>query len=147
MMLYGTTRSYGVPGGLIDSAEPLRATVGNTGIMVGTIQGLLNFFGARREHPNEAQPLVIDNVFGRDTYAAVRAFQTANHLTVDGVVGPETSSALQNSDSIPIGGSTVSPVDGGSTTSKVGLAVLAAGAAGIAYTQRDKIARLFRKKG
>ncbi len=36
----------------------------------------------------------IDGVWGRRTAAAVRAFQTANHLLVDGVVGPITAKAL-----------------------------------------------------
>lgn len=37
----------------------------------------------------------IDGVFGSVTQAAVRAFQEANSLTVDGIVGPETLKALK----------------------------------------------------
>ena len=37
----------------------------------------------------------IDGVFGSVTQAAVRAFQEANGLTVDGIVGPETLKALE----------------------------------------------------
>ena len=37
----------------------------------------------------------IDGVFGSVTQAAVRAFQEANSLTVDGIVGPETLKALE----------------------------------------------------
>jgi peptidoglycan hydrolase-like protein with peptidoglycan-binding domain len=36
----------------------------------------------------------IDGLFGAETESAVRAFQTANGLSVDGVVGPETWQAL-----------------------------------------------------
>lgn len=39
-------------------------------------------------------PGPIDGVRGPKTIAAIRAFQAANGLTVDGIVGPETSSAL-----------------------------------------------------
>lgn len=36
----------------------------------------------------------VDGVWGRKTVAAVKAFQQANGLEVDGVVGPQTSAAL-----------------------------------------------------
>ncbi|MGV0912444.1 NlpC/P60 family protein [Martelella sp. FOR1707] len=39
-------------------------------------------------------PGPIDGIRGPKTIAAIRAFQAANGLTVDGIVGPETSSAL-----------------------------------------------------
>jgi len=38
--------------------------------------------------------IVADNIFGPKTDAAVRAFQSAAHLTVDGIIGPRTWSAL-----------------------------------------------------
>ena len=39
-------------------------------------------------------PVAVDGIFGVKTEAAVRAFQMDKHLSVDGVVGPKTWSAL-----------------------------------------------------
>jgi GH25 family lysozyme M1 (1,4-beta-N-acetylmuramidase) len=52
-----------------------------TGRVVTTVQYLLNAHGAS---------LSVDGVFGSGTNAAVVAFQNAENLTVDGVVGPDT---------------------------------------------------------
>lgn len=38
--------------------------------------------------------IAVDGVFGRQTLRAVKAFQAAHHLQVDGVVGPITWAAL-----------------------------------------------------
>jgi peptidoglycan hydrolase-like protein with peptidoglycan-binding domain len=52
---------------------------------VKTLQYLL---GAR------GHPVTVDGIFGPVTDAAVRAFQQAKHLAVDGIVGPQTWTAL-----------------------------------------------------
>jgi chitosanase len=41
------------------------------------------------------EALTADGVYGRDTDRAVRAFQKRKGLTVDGIVGPATRSALE----------------------------------------------------
>ena len=58
---------------------------GSTGENVRSIQYLLNDHGAT---------LTVDGDFGPKTAAAVRAFQTSHKLTVDGIVGNQTWTAL-----------------------------------------------------
>lgn len=58
---------------------------GNKGPDVGRLQTMLNAKGAR---------LTIDHDFGDKTEVAVKVFQRANKLTVDGKVGPQTWDAL-----------------------------------------------------
>lgn len=59
--------------------------LGSTGREVEQAQCLLNAAGGA---------LAIDGSFGYATRATVRAFQTREHLTVDGYVGPQTWAAL-----------------------------------------------------
>jgi peptidoglycan hydrolase-like protein with peptidoglycan-binding domain len=58
---------------------------GDTLVMVATLQHLLRYHGAHIE---------VDADFGPDTEAAVRDFQVLYGLPVNGVVGPETWTAL-----------------------------------------------------
>ncbi|MFF7329886.1 peptidoglycan-binding protein [Streptomyces sp. NPDC090306] len=58
---------------------------GATGQTVKTVQYLLNAHGAA---------LTADGDFGTNTYNAVVAFQSANGLTADGIVGPLTWAQL-----------------------------------------------------
>jgi hypothetical protein len=60
--------------------------IGSAGSSVVAIQRRLKAFGN--------YPGPIDGVFGRGTAAAVRTFQTSNHLVVDGRVGEGTWAAL-----------------------------------------------------
>jgi peptidoglycan hydrolase-like protein with peptidoglycan-binding domain len=67
---------------------------GSAGAAVRTLQSLLNNHGARLE---------IDGEFGPVTAGVVRAFQQANGLGVDGVVGPATARALTSGTARRIG--------------------------------------------
>jgi peptidoglycan hydrolase-like protein with peptidoglycan-binding domain len=59
----------------------------DTGDAVKTLQTRLNAWHANPQ-------LKVDGSFGLGTQGAVKAFQAALHLTVDGVVGPATWTAL-----------------------------------------------------
>jgi peptidoglycan hydrolase-like protein with peptidoglycan-binding domain len=71
------------------SGEKVMATLrrGSTGPEVTALQRRLRELGF--------DPNGIDGQFGPGTEAAVKAFQQANGLTVDGIVGPNTRAALQ----------------------------------------------------
>lgn len=61
-------------------------SLGNRGVDVKAIQGFLRHHGVMTER--------VDGIFGDSTEAAVRAFQGARGLTVDGKVGQHTWAAL-----------------------------------------------------
>lgn len=64
---------------------------GSKGELVKTLQQLLG--------------IAADGIFGNDTEAAVKAYQTAHNLTADGIVGAKTWAALtssKSSDSTPL---------------------------------------------
>ena len=63
--------------------------VGSKGPEVKRLQELLN----KKLTPNPN--LVADGIFGKKTEAAVKAFQKANQLTVDGLAGPNTMASLE----------------------------------------------------
>ena len=69
------------------AAETETATIQVTsrGAAVRRLQELLNRAG---------HALAVDGLFGRETLAAVRAFQAANGLQPDGIAGPTTLAAL-----------------------------------------------------
>lgn len=62
--------------------------LGNAGRRVENLQAALNARGAQ---------LIIDGLFGRATYTALKIFQRRNGLIADGVAGPSTLRALAQS--------------------------------------------------
>jgi peptidoglycan hydrolase-like protein with peptidoglycan-binding domain len=89
------------PAGPEDGPSPVAPTVsgvpalsfGSRGGLVSALQRALNQKGAS---------VGVDGVFGAQTHSAVRSFQAANGLLVDGVVGPMTAGRLNDPTSRPI---------------------------------------------
>ncbi len=52
--------------------------------------------GRQVELVQQALGIAVDGVYGSETEAAVRAFQSKHGLAVDGIVGPETSAAMRS---------------------------------------------------
>ena len=65
---------------------------GSVGPAVQTLQAQLNQLGVTDAR---GRPLAVDGQFGNSTGQAVEAFQKANDLKPDGVVGPQTRQALE----------------------------------------------------
>jgi peptidoglycan hydrolase-like protein with peptidoglycan-binding domain len=63
---------------------------GNTGDAVRGVQEVMKF----HEQSDEGPPVQVDGIFGPQTDAWVRGFQTAVGTTADGIVGPITWRAL-----------------------------------------------------
>jgi peptidoglycan hydrolase-like protein with peptidoglycan-binding domain len=91
----GTSGSSAATTGAAVTGNPILRK-GSTGSLVSSLQTLLNTFGAG---------LAVDGEFGSLTDGAVRSFQSANGLTVDGVVGPSTAGKLNDPSSKKIGSS------------------------------------------
>lgn len=72
------------------SATPSEPTMalGSTGAAVGVLQARLDAWNIKPQ-------ITPDGTFNATTLAAVKAFQTAEKLSADGVVGPATWSALE----------------------------------------------------
>jgi peptidoglycan hydrolase-like protein with peptidoglycan-binding domain len=75
----------GTPANAYSNAFFHTQSTGNRGVDVQAIQHLLNHHG---------QAVTADGVFGSATTSAVRTFQSARGLSVDGIVGPATWGAL-----------------------------------------------------
>lgn len=82
----------GPPETMVSGDPPLRN--GSRGGQVSALQRRLNELGAS---------LTVDGDFGGRTEAAVRAFQQANRLGVDGVVGARSAAMLNSSSAKPLG--------------------------------------------
>lgn len=80
-------KGFGGGGGGGSSSATLRR--GSTGAAVGALQRKL-----KTNYPLYAGKLVVDNIFGPATEAAVREFQRRAGLKVDGLVGPATKARL-----------------------------------------------------
>lgn len=74
------------------SVHPTLAA-GATGAPVADLQRRLNRW-ITTTHPAGLAPLAVDGIFGTRTAAVVRAFQQAQGLPVDGIVGPQTWRSL-----------------------------------------------------
>jgi peptidoglycan hydrolase-like protein with peptidoglycan-binding domain len=77
--------------GALGASDPTLVE-GDTGPAVKTLQTRLNVWGAH---------LTVDGNFGALTLVAVKAFQTAHKLTVDGIVGAQTWAALNQNPGPP----------------------------------------------
>ncbi len=85
-------------------AEAFRKFSGSTAVIAPWHDGIITI-GDKGKAVEEIQKILggleVDGSFGRATAQAVSAFQKANGLAVDGVVGPKTFAALQKRKSAP----------------------------------------------
>lgn len=80
------TKARTVGGENSNSITTLYVRKGATGVDVETIQNVLNQNGAN---------LKVDGILGKNTDAAIRAFQESHGLIADGAVGPDTMKAME----------------------------------------------------
>jgi peptidoglycan hydrolase-like protein with peptidoglycan-binding domain len=76
---------------------PAEIGLGNAGRLVYDLQSTLDGYRGLNLFPNKPYhvfPLALDGIFGPLTKEGVEDFQTAYHLQVDGIVGPQTWHAL-----------------------------------------------------
>lgn len=99
------------PTAALHSSEKLRW--GSQGSTVEQLQSALN---------DEGADLAVDGKFGKLTHGAVKDYQRANGLQIDGVAGPETRGSLNGGASI--GGSGTSVPTSGTSTSSSGEAIV-----------------------
>lgn len=82
------------------SAESSSSSSGSSGVLKIKMEG-----DAVTEAQERLQSLgylnKVTGYFGTDTESAVKAFQTNNGLTADGMIGPSTSEALMSEDAKP----------------------------------------------
>lgn len=108
----------GVVGPMTWNALIITVKQGNSGQAVAAVQEQLGANGCRG--------VAIDGVFGPATNAAVRTFQRANRLAVDGIVGPDTWETL-------VSGGTCTVSGGGGGSGRVLPSNLRFSAAGAAF--------------
>lgn len=77
-----------------DTASCTPVSLDSSGKCVSNLQSLLN---DNQPYP----PIAVDGYFGQQTEQAVIEFQSAHHLTVDGVVAGETANAINEFSSRP----------------------------------------------
>lgn len=102
---YGELKDVDYTGAAAEPYKPVRRTLrrGSNGADVVCLQQLLN-----ASWPDIG--LEADGIFGTDTLYAVKSFQEAHGLTVDGVVGPLTWAALEK-EALPEGDAQDGPDD------------------------------------
>ncbi len=101
--------------------------LGSRGSDVATLQNALRAAGM--------DPGASDGIFGRRTAAAVRAYQQARGLGVDGIVGPRTGAALDlQRDTFEPGPVTGAPGPGASNAAKLQYAMRRARELGLTIT-------------
>ncbi|GAA1331630.1 MULTISPECIES: NlpC/P60 family protein [Brachybacterium] len=93
------------PTSVLDSSKKLRW--GSEGSSVEQLQSALN---------DEGASLAVDGKFGKRTHSAVKDYQRAHGLQVDGVVGSETRGSLNGGASVASAGASA-PASGSSSSS------------------------------